>query len=295
MLTHLNEASVKPKRVVILGARGFVGAAATQRLEKDGISVLALGRQDLDLMAGGASEKLINTLTPEDSLLVISAEAPVKNTSMLVDNIQMMETVCQALESVTPNHVVYISSDAVYADSKEPLTEASSAEPGSLHGVMHLARELMLRHSCNAPIAMLRPTLLYGAADPHNGYGPNQYRRLAAEGKEIGLFGKGEERRDHVLIDDVAEIIYRVITHCSEGILNVATGKVTSFYEIADMVLSHFADPVEISYRPRSGPMPHDGYRPFDSAACKQAFGDFTYTSLADGVAKTHRDMMENK
>ena len=27
-----------------------------------------------------------------------------------------------------------------------------------------------------------------------------------AGGKEIVLFGKGEERRDHVLIDDVAEV-----------------------------------------------------------------------------------------
>jgi hypothetical protein len=27
--------------------------------------------------------------------------------------------------------------------------------------------------------------------DPHNGYGPNRFRRLAAAGQEIVLFGEG--------------------------------------------------------------------------------------------------------
>jgi nucleoside-diphosphate-sugar epimerase len=37
--------------------------------------------------------------------------------------------------------------------------------------------------------------------DPHNGYGPNRFRRLAAGGEEIVLFGEGEERRDHVQVE----------------------------------------------------------------------------------------------
>jgi len=35
---------------------------------------------------------------------------------------------------------------------------------------------------------------------------------------------------------------------------------------------------------PRQGEMPHGGYRPFDIAACRRAFPDFRYTSLADGL-----------
>jgi hypothetical protein len=30
--------------------------------------------------------------------------------------------------------------------------------------------------------------------------------------------------------------------------------------------------------------MPHGGYRPFAIAACRSAFPDFRYTSLADGL-----------
>ena len=44
MLEHLNERPTPPKRVVIMGAGGFVGGAVAERLGGDGIAVLALGR-----------------------------------------------------------------------------------------------------------------------------------------------------------------------------------------------------------------------------------------------------------
>jgi nucleoside-diphosphate-sugar epimerase len=143
---------------------------------------------------------------------------------------------------------------------------------------MHLARELSFRSEIKAPLAMLRPSLLYGAADPHNGYGPNRFRRLANEGKEIVLFGEGEERRDHVYIDDVAELAARVLYRRSTGVLNIATGTVHSFREIAEKLSS------KVKGSPRNGPMPHNGYRPFDVAAVRAAFPDFRFTPLEEGL-----------
>src|SRR5215475_1418569 len=133
-------------------------------------------------------------------------------------------------------HVVYFSSDAVYSDAPVPLTEESPTEPVSMHGTMHLARELMLKATAKAPLAVVRSTLIYGEGDPHNGYGPNRFRRLAAAGQEIVLFGEGEERRDHVLMDDVAEIVRTVIEHGGRGTLDIATREVYSFRDIAERI-----------------------------------------------------------
>ena len=257
MLEHLDASAAAPNRVVILGARGFVGAAADRLLRSHGVPVLALGRAELDLLSADAAERLGRALQPDDSLLVISARAPVKDAAMLAENIRMMETLCKALTGAPLRHAVYISSDAVYRNSATPLTEESYAEPGSLHGAMHLARELMLKSVVTAPLAILRPSLLYGAADPHNGYGPNQFRRLAAAGQEIMLFGEGEERRDHVHIDDVAELIWRVLARRSRGTLNVATGEVMSFRQIAERIAAMATPAVAVRGSPRSGAMPH--------------------------------------
>jgi nucleoside-diphosphate-sugar epimerase len=157
---------------------------------------------------------------------------------------------------------------------------------------MHVARELMLKSILGeTPLVILRPSLLYGLDDPHNGYGPNSFRRLAAKGADITLFGEGEERRDHVLIDDLAEIIRLVVLHKSKGVLTVATGEVVSFRDMAYMVVAQFDESVAIKASPRKGPMPHNGYRPFDVSAARDAFPEFRYTLPTEGIAQVHSQM----
>jgi len=75
--------------------------------------------------------------------------------------------------------------------------------------------------------------------------------------------------------------------------LNAATGVVTSFREIAEMVVALAANKVAIKGSPRQGAMPHNGYRPFDPAATKTAFPAFSYTTLADGLARAQTESTE--
>ena len=286
MIRHLNSQEQKPSRVVVIGAAGFVGGAVAARLERDGVPVLRISRKDVDLLAPNASSSLKDLFRKTDAVVAASARAPVKNADMLVENMVMARAMARALSEASVAHVVNISSDAVYADSAAPLTESSCASPGSLHGAMHLAREVMFQSEIKAPLASLRPSLLYGASDPHNGYGPNRFRRLAAKGEDIVLFGEGEERRDHVFIDDVAELVTRVLYRRSAGLLNIATGEVHSFRFLAEKINKMEGGKSQIKTSPRSGPMPHDGYRPFDPAGCREAFPDFRFTSLEDGLRK---------
>jgi UDP-glucose 4-epimerase len=288
-LRHSHQSAHRPERVVVAGAGGFVGAAIADRLERDAIEVLRLRRSDVNLLAADAADRLSGLLLDGDVLVAAAAIAPCKTALQLRDNMTLALAIVQAASRVKLSHVVNISSDAVYADSEAPLAETSSRAPETLHGVMHLAREVMFADAFGGTLATLRPTLIYGAGDPHDGYGPNRFRRLAAIGKPISLFGEGEERRDHVAIDDVAEIAARVIFRRSIGALNVATGEVASFRDIAQMVAALSDHPVAISGTPRSGPMPHNGYRPFDIAACRTAFPDFSYAVLNDGLAMAIR------
>ena len=179
-----------------MGAAGFVGTELVKKLTSRDISVLALSRRDIDLLTPDAGVRLAAMLRPDDVFVAAAARAPCKNIEMLVENMKIVAALVNALTKSPVAHTVNISSDAVYADSSSPLTEEATMAPDTLHGVMHLARELAFRHEVRTPLALLRPSLLYGAADPHNGYGPNRFRRLANEGKDILLFGEGEERRD---------------------------------------------------------------------------------------------------
>jgi UDP-glucose 4-epimerase len=291
MLTHHSAAPALPKRTVVIGSGGFVGGELVRRLHKVGGAVHGVARKDVDLLAPDASEKLKAHLRPGDAVVAVSAMAPCKNVAMLVDNVRLTQAITDAIASVDVAHVINVSSDAVYGDEPLPLTEAAPAAPESLHGVMHLARELVFTATIKAPLAIVRPSLLYGASDPHNGYGPNRFRRLAAKGDDIVLFGEGEERRDHVLIDDVAEVIFRILARASTGKLNIATGQVTSFKSIAEQVVKIAGSKSTIKGSPRIGPMPHKGYRPFCIDAALAAFPDFSYTPIAEGLKKAQADM----
>ncbi len=286
MLQHNHATPQEPSRVVVLGAGGFIGGAILSRLQAANVPTLALGRPAFDLLAPDAADRLCATLQPDDTLFFVSAKAPVKNAAMLLENLRMGETVCTALQNRPIGHVVYISSDAVYKDSEQPLSESSCAEPGSLHGVMHLAREVMLRAAFPCPLTLIRPTLVHGLDDPHNGYGPNRFRRLAATGKDIVLFGEGEERRDYVAVEDIAELTLRIALHRSTGIVNATSGEVVSFRELAEFCASQFPTRVAIKGSPRTGPMPHNGYRPFAPSAALSAFPDFRFTPWRNGLAR---------
>jgi UDP-glucose 4-epimerase len=284
MMSHYNSAPKIPKRVVVIGSAGFVGGAVADRISNLDIPILGISRNDLDLEDKNSSKKLLELLNDGDTVVAAAAIAPCKNADMFLKNMKLVTNISQAISQSSIGHFINIGSDAVYSDSDKPLTEDSDTSPDSLHGIMHLARELMFRKSIGIPACYLRPTLIYGALDPHNGYGPNRFRRNAARGENIELFGAGEELRDHVLINDVSKIIENIILWHSYGTLNVATGEVISFRHIAgiyERLTNHRIKIIELS---RSGPMPHNGYRAFDVSLCKRAFPAFNYTRVEDGL-----------
>jgi UDP-glucose 4-epimerase len=292
VLEHLNEQSADPARVVVIGAGGFVGGAIAKAVAGARIPILALTRREVDLLAPDAAPNLRARLRPSDSLVVVSAIAPAKTSAMLMQNLQMAQAVCEAIGAIPPAHLLYISSDAIYADDANPVTERSAAAPSTLHGMMHVARELMLRSASPAPFATLRPTLIYGSDDPHSGYGPNRFRRQAFKGEPIDIFGEGEERRDHVLIDDVATLAVLMLRHRSVGALNAVTGQSISFHDIAHLVAAQFSPAASVVSVPRPGPRPHLLHRHFDITDRLKAFPEFRSTTPVEGIARVHRDIV---
>jgi nucleoside-diphosphate-sugar epimerase len=289
VLTHALPAPQAPGRVAVIGAGGFLGRALVARLAASKIPTLAIGRAEVDLAGEGEGARLAALLKPGDTAVFLSALTPDKGRGpdALLANMRMGAAVCQAFERAPPGHAVYIGSDAVYPFRAGLIDETAPAEPTDLYGAMHLAREVMLRQAVKCPLAVLRPTLIYGAGDTHNSYGPNRFRRMARESGRITLFGGGEETRDHIAVGDAAQLIELAILHRSAGVLNLATGRSVSFAEIARMVAAGFPGKVEIAATPRQNPVTH---RAFDIAALLRAFPGFAFTKLEQGLAAAQRE-----
>ena len=259
-------------RVVILGGGGFVSSAVEKKLKKAQIKFLVLKRKNLDLTKKNSEKKLSRIIKSEDTILFIAARAPVKNIEMFNANINMCQITLKAIKSKNINHFIYLSSDAVYSDIKTKINESSITQPESLHGIMHLTRELLFKSVLNSKICIIRPTLIFGKNDPHNGYGPNRFLRLAKSNKKIKLFGKGEEKRDHVYLEDVSEVIVGCILDKGVGVLNVVSGEVISFNNLAKFIVKNIESESTIENTQRIGLMPHNGFRPFSHKLLKKNF-----------------------
>src|SRR5262249_56717122 len=179
VLEHSSPIRKAPGRIVIIGAGGFVGSTIDARLAADKVPMLALTRNKLDLLKPEAAVTLRRLLREDDSVVFVSALAPTRNNAMLIDNLRMAEAVSAALAAQPVAHLVYISSDAVYSDDANPVTERSCQQPSTLHGAMHLAREIMLRTALRLSLAILRPGLIYRPTYPHDGYSPTRLHRLS--------------------------------------------------------------------------------------------------------------------
>jgi UDP-glucose 4-epimerase len=273
------------KRVVILGASGFIGRRLVTALRRDAIDLMLPSSEALNLSKPESATRLAEMLRPSDTVVMLSA-SPMKkgrDTAGLIRNLTIGESVCRAIATAGCAHVVYLSSDSVYPFGHEPITEADMAAPTYLYATMHAARELMFRETVKTRLAILRPTQIYGAGDTHNAYGPNRMLRSALAEGEIALFGEGEETRDHLYIDDLTWLLAQVVQRRSAGLLNLATGRSIAFMDLAQRIAGLLDRPIEFAVQPRV--LLAITHRQFDVAALRKAFPDFAPTALDRGLA----------
>src|SRR5262249_29686336 len=125
MLTHTYPSPQMPERVVVVGAGGLVGSTIVGELGRTDIPVTGLTRKEVDLLSPAGSEQVRARLRPDDAVVFVSAIAPAKNADQIMANLRMAEAALQAFSRSPPAHLLYISSDAVYADDANPVTEQS--------------------------------------------------------------------------------------------------------------------------------------------------------------------------
>lgn len=255
-------------KIIILGKNGFIASSIISELKLNKFSIKSFSKKELNLLINKDLKKLENKIKKNDILLFCSSVAPVKNLKMFYQNIKMSENFLKTKNLNKLSAICYLSSDAVFSDSKQKLIESSIKEPDNLHGLMHLTREKLLKLS-HKKVFCIRPTLVYGKNDPHNGYGPNKFLRDAKKRGEIKIFGNGEEIRDHINVKDVAKLFVMIIKKKKFEDFNFVTSKEKTFLNIANEIKKKFKD-IKIIRVKRTVPMPHNGYRVFDNKKLKR-------------------------
>jgi len=251
------------KQVLIIGSTGFIGASLSNFLSSHGCTVTRVGRNEFNKRINynlGFSD-LTNS---ETSIVFCAARVPVRSLSDFTENTILVDKFIESFKALEFDYLLNFSSDAIYEDSSSPISERTTTSPGGLHGLMHMMRELALNETFDGKVGHVRPTLIYGPGDTHNGYGPNRFMRQAISKGTIEIFGQGEEVRDHVLIDDVCEIAWHMLASKHRSAINAVSGQPISFHNIAKIVQSLVPDSKLCYIKRTVDRLPHGGYRVFD-------------------------------
>jgi UDP-glucose 4-epimerase len=131
MLHHHQSSPAKPSRVVILGSSGFVARDLVRHLASEKIEHRAIGSDEIDFLRPESVGQLQAEIQKEDAVVITSGLTPEKGKDVqtLMKNLAMGQHLAAALETTRAAHVIYISSDAVYAWRQSLLREDSYCQP----------------------------------------------------------------------------------------------------------------------------------------------------------------------
>jgi UDP-glucose 4-epimerase len=270
-------------KIIVIGSSGFVGNAICNQIFKTSSEIITINRNQFSKI------KLLpstfrNSVEPSDVIVFAAAKAPAKTSLDFLENMILVREFMELIDGTSFAYLLNISSDAVYGDYFRPIVEEDSPQPTSIHGLMHYSREFLLNELFGDRMGNLRPTLIYGPRDPHNGYGPNRFIRQALKNEPIEVFGNGEEQRDHIFIEDVANIAQKMIELKYVGNVNAASGQTHSFATIANYVKSQFPKSQIITKSRSQSHLPHNGYRAFNVSKLLQVVPGMKLHNITSGI-----------
>lgn len=133
---------------------------------------------------------------------------------------------------------VYASSASVYGNAPSPQTEDGPLDPLNLYAQSKLRFESYARNFAeqnSVSVVGLRYFNVYGPGEQHKGRRASmvfQIAEAAKAGRTIKLFKPGDQTRDWVHVEDVADINVAALGKEGHHIVNVGTGSPRSFNDI---------------------------------------------------------------
>ncbi|MFH1140820.1 MAG: NAD-dependent epimerase/dehydratase family protein [Chloroflexota bacterium] len=298
------------KKALVTGGAGFIGSHLVDRLVQDGSRVavvdnLATGRREnvhpsalfhcVDLRAPDLAEvfgkerpQVVFHLAAQTSV-VRSVEEPAEDArNNILGSINLLE---QCRRFGVERFIYSSTGGALYGEpEKLPCAETHPVRPLSPYGASKYAVEIYVHYF--GRLAGFRYTILrYG-----NVYGPRQdphgeagviamFAKRMLEGREVVIFGDGNQERDFVYVSDVVEANVKTLEQEENESYNIGTGTGTS----VNTVFERLAQIVNYDKPPRyEPPRPGEVYKIYlDVRKARRSLGWVAEVDLEAGVRLT--------
>jgi len=298
-------------KALVTGCAGFIGSHLTERLLRDNLEVVgidcftnyyprdikekniaqALKDADFELIE---ADILDMQEFPQVDYIFHSAAQPGIRASWGKDfeiyvrnNILVTQKLLESYKNRDIKKFIYASSSSIYGNARLPLKEDMPPRPISPYGVTKLASEnLCYLYYVNYGVPVI--SLRY-----FNVYGPRQRPDMAihrfvpaiSNGKEVLIFGDGNQTRDFIYVDDIVEANILAARSNNKGkVFNIGSGNRISVNELIKLISETLNQEARVSYvEEQKGDVHHTRAH---IAEAQAKLGWRPRISIADGVKK---------
>jgi nucleoside-diphosphate-sugar epimerase len=232
------------KRVLVLGASGFIGTKLTQALEALGANIFAGSRSQCDVTAPAQLSATFDQAQPE--IIFNLTMAPRGNGDIADYRTQFAVTfggttnIAQLMIARHPQALlVQVGSSEEYGRSSTPFHENQGDDPVSAYSVAKCAATRFLitaAGNLNLNAIVARPTVVYGPGQCGAMFIPSLMS--AYTDKRVPDLTPGEQTRDFIYIDDLIAglLVLGLNRRLSGEIFNLCSGVASPLKTVARVV-----------------------------------------------------------
>ena len=254
----------RPRRYLVTGGRGFIGAHTVRRLVRAGCEVHATTRNSpptaavkvgwwqVDLADAGAAQHVIGQVQPDVVIHLASRAEGSRDLDLVVpmlnDNVLSAINVMAAAAHVPRCRVVMAGSVEEHC-----APDLGACSPYSASKVAATTYATLFRNVGHLPVVVVRLAMVYGPEDPHEKRLMPYVIDSLLRGVEPAL-SSGLRRVDWVYVDDVVDALLAAAVEPSAvgHVLDIGTGQAVTIREAVGLV----RDVIGSSARPAFGRVP---------------------------------------
>jgi len=277
-------------KTLIIGGTSLLGMALKPVLS--GFSeVITAGRKNCDIYID-LNDPIGKITVPANTDTVIHTAAHFGGRSaqeiVEAETVNVLGTLklCQAAVQAKSKHFIFISS--IYASLNE------NAAQYSIYALSKKHAEEIAKFYCSAhdlPLTILRPSQVYGSQDSFRRHQPFFYTMIdtAAKGDDINLYGSNDPLRNYIHIEDLINIIAKVVQNKIEGVYSCTQMTDVTYSQIAKAAFAAFNSKGSVHFLKDKPNIPDNIFDKDDELYKKINF--FPTISIEEGVKK----IAENK
>lgn len=255
-------------RLLITGARGFIGSACLDAFSQEGIEICAVSSQPVNapshngvtwvqanLLQADECVKLIENLRPTHLLHLAWTAKPGKFWRD-PENVQWLQSslaLFNAFFAKGGEHAIGLGTCAEYESNHETCIENQTPTlPPSLYGACKLSCGIgaqAMASLFNKRMAWARLFAPYGPLESAGRFLPDIVDHVLK--RESIACGSGYQIRDYIYVKDVAHLLLTLLKEKVSGTINIGSGRPVSLRDVAKIVTNELGHPELIQFGER--------------------------------------------